>query len=67
MPLKKRRLVSGRELVFRRPGEEDSDEDDDGVGPMPQQGSDASNMFSVSDVPPVPIVDASRITIIEDD
>lgn len=34
MPLKKRRLVNGKELVFRKPGEEtDEDEDEDEGGP----------------------------------
>lgn len=34
MPLKKRRLVNGKELVFRKPGEEtDEDEDDEEGGP----------------------------------
>ncbi|KAL7281466.1 hypothetical protein ACG7TL_004781 [Trametes sanguinea] len=68
VPLKKRRLVSGRELVFRRPGEEDSDEeDDDEVGPMPQETNESTNAPSTSDAPPVPVVDAPRITIIEED
>ena len=62
-PFKKRRLVSGKEMVFRRPGEEDSDEEDeDDVGPMPDNVAAA-----MTDAPPVPIVDAPRITIIEDD
>lgn len=65
--MKKRRLVNGRELVFRRPGEEDSDEDNEDVGPMPQQASDGFNASSASDVAPIPVVDAKRITIIEED
>ncbi|OBZ68249.1 Ribosome biogenesis protein NSA2 [Grifola frondosa] len=64
MPLKKRRLVSGKELVFRRPGEE-SDEDDEEVGPAPL---DSSGSFAPpSDVVTAPVIDAPRITIIEDD
>ncbi|KAM5531654.1 hypothetical protein V8D89_014706 [Ganoderma adspersum] len=64
-PLKKRRLVSGKELVFRRPGEEGSEEEEeDDVGPMPATSTFAS---SDSDTTLVPVVDAPRITIIEDD
>ena len=65
-PFKKRRLVSGKELVFRRPGEEGSDEEDDedGVGPMPAASTTAP---ADQDAAPVPVVDAPRITIIEDD
>ncbi|KAI0743932.1 hypothetical protein C8Q80DRAFT_1272556 [Daedaleopsis nitida] len=62
-PFKKRRLVSGKEMVFRRPGEEDSDEEEgDDVGPMPN-----ANISTTDDASAVPIVDAQRITIIEDD
>ncbi|KAI0665959.1 hypothetical protein C8Q78DRAFT_1083524 [Trametes maxima] len=64
VPLKKRRLVNGKELVFRRPGEEGSDEDEEEVGPMPQAAGEAP---AVSEESPVPVVDAPRITIIEDD
>jgi len=42
-PLKKRRLVNGSELVFRKPGEEDEEDGDgDEVGPQPmiEQPSD---------------------------
>ncbi|KAI0335029.1 DUF1168-domain-containing protein [Cubamyces sp. BRFM 1775] len=69
VPLKKRRLVSGKELVFRRPGEEGSDEeeDDEDVGPMPQATNEDANASSTSNAPPVPVVDAPRITIIEED
>jgi hypothetical protein len=34
-PLKKRRLVNGTELVFKRPGEDSDDDDEGGAGPMP--------------------------------
>ncbi|KAI0368274.1 DUF1168-domain-containing protein [Pilatotrama ljubarskyi] len=69
VPLKKRRLVNGRELVFRRPGEEESDEEDeDDVGPMPQESNqEGPGASQASDTQPVPIVDAPRITIIEED
>ncbi|KAI1795483.1 hypothetical protein LXA43DRAFT_722680 [Ganoderma leucocontextum] len=64
-PLKKRRLVSGKELVFRRPGEEGSDEEDeDDISPTPA----ALTLPSADpDAVSVPVVDAPRITIIEDD
>lgn len=39
MPLKKRRLVNGKELVFRRPGEES---DEDGGENENENGPDAS-------------------------
>ncbi|CDO69201.1 hypothetical protein BN946_scf185042.g103 [Trametes cinnabarina] len=69
VPLKKRRLVNGKELVFRRPGEESSEEeeDDDDVAPMPQDSDKSTVAPSASDAPPVPVVDAPRITIIEED
>ncbi|EIW62894.1 DUF1168-domain-containing protein [Trametes versicolor FP-101664 SS1] len=61
VPLKKRRLVNGKELVFRRPGEGSDDEDED-VGPNPQDAYDA-----IPDAPPVAIADTRKITIIEED
>ncbi|KAI0633595.1 hypothetical protein C8Q77DRAFT_799489 [Trametes polyzona] len=67
VPLKKRRLVNGKELVFRRPGEEGSGSEDEDAGPMPQDTSEANNASTAPDAQPVPIVDAPRITIIEDD
>lgn len=66
-PLKKRRLVNGQELVFRRPGEESDEEDEDqgDVGPMPNA---SRHDDATSDQPPaVPIVDAQRIVIHEED
>ena len=64
-PFKKRRLVSGKELVFRRPGEDDSDEEgDEDVGPMP---SLPTSTDLVTNAAPVPVIDAPRITIHEDD
>jgi hypothetical protein len=67
-PLKKRRLVNGQELVFRQPGEE-SDEDED-EGPSihpgvrdPQPRSDMKN----TDIDAPPVVDLPRTTIHEDD
>lgn len=63
-PLKKRRLVNGQELVFRRPGA-DSDaegEDDDEHGPMPP-----SDQTTSVPVQAAPLADTPRIVIHEDD
>ena len=66
-PVKKRRLVNGQELVFRRPGEE-SDDDEDGhedVGPAP---STSRNEDSVQGEPvAAPVAEAQRIVIHEED
>lgn len=67
-PLKKRRLVNGQELVFKRPGEEE-DEDGSGgegdVGPVPTASKDGSS--TLPDMQAVPVVEAQRIIIHEDD
>lgn len=65
-PIKKRRLVNGKELVFRRPGE-DSDEEEEGDGPnLPGYAQeDATPSPSVVEMPRV--LDERRITIHEDD
>ena len=64
-PFNKRRLVSGKELVFRRPGEDDDDEEgDEDVGPTPSM---PASIDATGNAPPVPIIDAPRITIHEDD
>lgn len=67
-PLKKRRLVNGKELVFRQPGEE-SDEDED-VGPALSLGAQepqATNDAKDNGIDTPPVVDLPRITIHEDD
>ncbi|KAH8118922.1 DUF1168-domain-containing protein [Phellopilus nigrolimitatus] len=70
-PLKKRRLVNGAEMVFRKPGEEGSeDEDEDAVGPIPpdevqQAGEDAEGTAGGERL--LVAVDAPKITIHEDD
>lgn len=68
-PIKKRRLVNGKELVFRRPGE-DSDGGDDDDGPqallvLPTFASTDRDGEEVNDDGPV--VAEPRITIHEDD
>ncbi|KAJ3526671.1 hypothetical protein NMY22_g10073 [Coprinellus aureogranulatus] len=62
-PLKKRRLVNGQELVFKKPGEE-SEDDDEEVGPQlpttEQKDEEAGASLAA------PVVE-NRITIIEDE
>ncbi|KAJ7287480.1 hypothetical protein C8J57DRAFT_1167593 [Mycena rebaudengoi] len=68
-PLKKRRLVNGQELVFRKPGEEESgDESDGAVGPPAASVVEDSGVApdSLRESPPR-ILDGPRITIHEDD
>jgi len=60
-PIKKRRLVNGKELVFKRPGERSDD------------GSEGEEQ--IADIPPEtdlplgtpPVLEPSRITIVEED
>ncbi|KAL0956543.1 hypothetical protein HGRIS_002684 [Hohenbuehelia grisea] len=66
-PIKKRRLVSGKELVFKRPGEE-SDEDGDGSDHETHTASAMNHLAVASDSTNLPkVVEEPRITIIEDD
>ncbi|KAN0128742.1 Ribosomal protein S8e domain containing protein [Lactarius tabidus] len=69
--LKKRRVVNGKALVFRRPGEEsdgeDEDEDhdnEDEAGPQPAQVEDEQESTSTLSVP---VAKAPTIMIHEDD
>ncbi|EAU91800.1 hypothetical protein CC1G_04568 [Coprinopsis cinerea okayama7 len=63
-PLKKRRLVNGKELVFKRPGEESGSEDEgEEVGPQ----APPQPQVQEPEPAPIPIVETPRITIIEDD
>ncbi|KAH9839537.1 DUF1168-domain-containing protein [Rhodofomes roseus] len=66
VPLKKRRLISGKELVFRRPGEE-SDEEEEDVGPVPAESAADAGDDPAKDAAHLPVVDAPRITIHEED
>ncbi|KAK7692772.1 hypothetical protein QCA50_004405 [Cerrena zonata] len=68
-PFKKRRLVNGQELVFKKPGEDSDDED---VGPTPSSNlhdshSGAPDTIESDQLPAVPVVEAQRIIIHEDD
>ena len=62
-PLKKRRLVNGKELVFKRPGEES--EDDEDVGPEPVS-KDELGPYESENAPAPIAVDVPRIIIHED-
>jgi len=68
-PLKKRRLVSGKELVFRKPGEESGDEKDEDS--QFHEVSEEQASHNVPDIPQtptsVPVTEQVRITIHEDD
>lgn len=64
-------MVSGKELVFRRPGEESDGEDgeedgdnEDETGPQPPSVEDEQEPTSI---PSVPIAKAPTIVIHEDD
>ncbi|KAJ7188178.1 hypothetical protein C8R46DRAFT_1183782 [Mycena filopes] len=63
-PIKKRRLVNGQALVFRKPGE-DSDSEDEPVGPEVLSVAETLELETPADMPQ--ILDAPRITIHEDD
>lgn len=67
MPLKKRRLVNGKELVFRKPGEEtDEDGDEDEDDPEePALGSSDEPPFQPAE--PSCIATEQTIIIHEDD
>jgi len=67
LPLKKRRLVNGKELVFRRPGDssdEDLDEDEEATGQHVSALRQSSPTL-VKDTPAV--LETSKITIQDDD
>ncbi|KAK0210504.1 hypothetical protein DFS33DRAFT_1270534 [Desarmillaria ectypa] len=65
VPIKKRRLVNGKELVFRRPGE-DSDEENEDTEPVPERLEPQKVPKDVpSNLPQV--LDEPKITIHEDD
>lgn len=72
MPLKKRRLVNGKELVFRKPGEEtDEDGDEEEDGPEPGAREELTPADGDEPVPqlaePSRIAAEQKITIHEDD
>jgi hypothetical protein len=66
LPLKRRRLVNGKELVFRRPGEGESGDESDGV-PPPYEPMKEREPQDVSERPtPLPVAEELKITIHED-
>ncbi|KAJ7647281.1 DUF1168-domain-containing protein [Roridomyces roridus] len=62
-PIKKRRLVNGQELVFRKPGEESDGEEEEAVGPPPPVAAEPEPEIPAD----VPQILEPRITIHEDD
>ena len=70
-PLKKRRLVNGEAMVFRKPGEESEDEqgDEGEAGPMPAESlqpvSDANELSAGDHAREM--AEASKIVIHEED
>lgn len=66
-PLKKRRLINGKELIFRRPGDS-SDEDLEEATGQPDSSLRQSSPTSVTVSKDTPVVsETSKITIHEDD
>lgn len=59
---KKRRVVNGKELVFRKPGEESDESDEEDPGPQPGRAT-AQELASPFNVP---IVETPTIVIHED-
>lgn len=72
MSLKKRRMVNGKEIVFRRPGEEgsaDESDDESGPGPDPETADPLPDQSASADVGHAQVREISepRIIIHEDD
>jgi hypothetical protein len=65
LPLKKRRLVNGKELIFRRPGDSSDEDPEEAIG-QPDSSLRQSSPTSVSKDAPVAL-ETSKITIQEDD
>lgn len=65
-PIKKRRLISGQEVVFRNADGSDSEEseaeDGPAPGPMPVVQTDTAEPAR-----PVAVAETAKITILEDD
>lgn len=69
VPLKKRRLVDGKELVFKKPGEGSGDEQDGDLQFYEASEEQAShNVLSIPQTPTLlPVAEQVKITIHEDD
>lgn len=68
LPLKKRRLINGKELVFRRPGDSSDSDDLDADTETTRQPDNSllqSSLTLVKDTPAV--LETSKIIIQEDD
>lgn len=66
MPLKKRRLVNGTELVFKKPGEA-SEEESDGDDPLPLSQEFKKVATTIGDQAEERLSgDSTRITIVEE-
>lgn len=63
-PVKKRRLVNGKELVFKK--RDDRESDDEEIGPVPDEQLSATNEEDGSSWP-VPASDVAKIIVHEDD
>ena len=66
-PLKKRRLVNGQELVFRRPGEESDEDDEEQEAPGPSLGTSNHNDVVLDQADAAPVAETQRIIIHEED
>lgn len=64
-PIKKRRLVNGKELVFKRPGEESDEDNDNDNDNDEQQPGPSAPPRSPSPAPPVAVAETTKITIHE--
>ncbi|KAF9793452.1 hypothetical protein BJ322DRAFT_1216121 [Thelephora terrestris] len=62
-PIKKRRLVNGKELVFKKRDDRESDEEESGPAP----GEQPSMADEEESPPAVPASDVAKITVHEDD
>ena len=63
-PVKKRRLVNGKELVFKK--RDDRESDDEEIGPLPAERPSATNEEDGSSAA-VPASDVARIIVHEDE
>ncbi|KAF9475760.1 DUF1168-domain-containing protein [Pholiota conissans] len=70
LPIKKRRLVIGKELVFKKPGEtvsDDNDPDEDASPSADDNEIPSRNILGFAATVPRSAAETGRITIVEDD
>ncbi|KAF9012369.1 hypothetical protein BDQ17DRAFT_1343762 [Cyathus striatus] len=70
IPIKKRRLVNGKELVFRKPGDSDDEDEEhvyENVLASHSRSTDFDHQLRYESVVPLPVIETPRITIHEDD